>query len=884
MAFKIFHGSIRKKLVILVLLATLPAFFVNLIGELDNKKHAVDRAKYDASIYLQGFSQIQQRITASTETLLQTISLMPEVRNLDTAKIQVILSTLLKANPIYSNAILVDLKGNVLTAGKGTERAKKFNYADLKQFKDAIATGSFSFGEFVVGKNTGKSFFPFGIPVMGLNGKVGGVIIIGVSVNHYAKLFDESDYPKGSFFGICDNKGIRIFRYPFIKGTSIGTQIKPNIFNFAKDKGSPGLLEVVDSIGVDRIIAFAPLKIDSDSHPYMYMFMGLDAKLALQKADWIMTRGAVTTFFSVSLALFIAWFVGGRGIADSMEKLAAATRRLGQKGERAVSGIDYSDGEVGYLAQTLDGMTNLLHEREVERNEALKLLTESEEQHRILLEANPSGICLVNPETRVLEFANPSFMNLLELNEMQVGTLSIFELQKIMNIQISEADFQLHLQGDGWVSSAVHCITQSGKAVVVDILSVRLKIRGCEYLAGFFIDITERKRFENELLSAKEEAEHANAAKDDFLANISHEVRTPLNGVMGMLQLMQNTGLNSEQSDYVDIGLRSSHSLMRVLDDLLDFSKIEAGMLDVYDEPFILEELMNQCVDLLKVQADEKSIALGTNIDVSAKEMYLGDAGRLRQILFNLLGNSIKFTENGTIDVNIFSLPSSDPDKERLFFVVKDTGVGIPDDRISDIFESFTQVDGSRSRKFQGVGLGLSIVKRLVSLMNGTMTIESELGKGTTVQFCVLVGTNVPEKDNADNDLVVGQPKKTLSLLLVEDEKVNRMMAKRILEKMGHRVVCAENGKECLGLIKNDKYDVVLMDIQMPVMTGLEATQAIRGSVEFGNVSSIPIVALTAHATKGDRLAAFDLGMNDYITKPFERDVLEEVLQRLTSV
>ncbi len=809
---------------------------------------------------------------------------MPEVRNFDIGKVQIILSTLLKANPIYSNVILVDLKGNVLTAGKGVEKAKKFNFADRKQFKDAVDKGMFASGEFVVGKHTKQSIFPFGIPVTGKDGITKGAIIIGVSLNHYGKLFDDSDFPKGSFFGISDYQGNCIFRYPFNNTTFIGTSIKIEVFSLAKEKGKSGVIEITDSTGVDRVMAFVPLQIDTGAEPYMYMFMGLDAKLAMKNADWIMRRGALTTLFSVSLALMIAWFVGGKGIAESLEKLAAATRKLGQNGEKGGSGLDYSDGEVGYLAKTLDSMTDLLREREVERNEALKLLTESEEQHRTLFEENPGGICLINSKTMIIEFANPAFMSLLELSEKHIGNLSVFHLQELIDIKISEMDFQQHLQGEGWASSAVSCITQSGKNVVVDILSSKLMIRGCEYLAGFFTDITERKRFENELLAAKEEAEHANAAKDDFLANISHEVRTPLNGVMGMLQLIQATGLDSEQSGYVNIGLKSSSSLMRVLDDLLDFSKIEAGMLDVYDEPFGVEELVNQCVDLLKVQADEKGIVFGGYIDPSVQNFYLGDAGRLRQILFNLLGNSIKFTENGSIDINIFALSSTDPEKDRLFFAVKDTGVGIPDDRISDIFESFTQVDGSRTRKFQGVGLGLSIVKRLVTLMNGTMTIESELGKGTTVQFCVLVGNNVPEEEYNDVHTNFVQPAKKLKLMLVEDEKVNRMMAKRILEKMGHSVVCANNGKECLNQILREPYDAILMDIQMPVMTGLEATEILRGSSEFENVSSIPIVALTAHATKRDRQAAFNSGMNGYITKPFSREDLEDVLQRVTSV
>ncbi|WP_051249681.1 ATP-binding protein [Maridesulfovibrio zosterae] len=881
MSFKIFHGSIRKKLIILVLLATLPTFILYFYTEISNREDKVLRAKNTISRLVNGFSLIQQRVTESTHTLLKTVAAMPAVRKLNEAKAHVILSTLLKANPIYTNAILVDLNGDVVSAGKGGEEAKRLNFADRKQFKEACSTGEFSAGEFVIGKQSQKSIFPFAMPVMGDDGKPVGVVLIGVRLSYYCKLFRDADLYSRAFFGVSDFKGIRIFRYPMSEDVTVGLPIKSEVFRRAEHKGNPGVFETKDSSDVNRIIAYTPLRISSESPPYMYMFIGVDSSEVMEKANLVLLRGIFITLVALSLSLLIAWFVGGSAVAESIEKLAAATRRLGQGDDTLVSGVDYSDGEVGYLAQTLDGMSSLIHKREVERNEALKQLSESEEQHRILFENNPVGICLVNPETNIIEFANPAFMSLLELEDKQLGSLSLFELKYSLDAKIDAGDFKKNILGNGWNAYSVPCVTRSGQMIVVDIVSANIKIKGKDFLAGFFTDITARKHSENKLLEAKEVAEQANAAKNDFLANISHEVRTPLNGVLGMLQLLQTTNLNKEQNEYVDIGLRSSQSLMRVLEDLLDFSKIEAGKLDIYEKPFEVSELLKQCIDLLKVQADEKGIELSGQISTETQDIYLGDVGRLRQILFNLIGNAIKFTDSGSINIDIYSLPHRDTSKERLFFVVKDTGVGIPDDKIADIFESFTQVDGSRTRKYQGVGLGLSIVKRLVLLMNGSMNIESEPGIGTTVLICVQVGRNVSQVVVEFEEGESSAKPRNLNLLLVEDERVNRIMAKKILEKMGHRVTCAENGQQCLNMITKDSYDAVLMDIQMPVLTGIEASRIIRTSPEYADVSSTPIVALTAHATKSDMDAAFDVGMNEYITKPFDKSVLEDVLQRM---
>jgi PAS domain S-box-containing protein len=401
-----------------------------------------------------------------------------------------------------------------------------------------------------------------------------------------------------------------------------------------------------------------------------------------------------------------------------------------------------------------------------------------------------------------------------------------------------------------------------------------------ERMVGTHTDITDRKLFEERLVRAKETAEEANRVKDEFIANISHEVRTPLNGVMGMLQLLQTSALNEEQADFVNTALHSSRNLLRVLNDLLDFSKIQAGKLDIREAPFDLPGLVEESLGLFKLQAGEKDLEMRAEIDPTARTHYLGDAGRIRQILFNLVGNAVKFTEQGAIAVEVCELWHPKAGRKRLLFTVRDTGIGIAEKDLSRIFAPFSQVDGSLTRAYQGTGLGLPIVSKLVRLMGGNCEVESEPGKGTAIRFTLAVG-EAAEVDDTAEPKAVPEKSRPLHLLLVEDERVNRIMARRLLEGMGHTVDEAENGRDCLTRLRGERFDAVLMDVQMPFLNGLDATRAIRTAPEFTHVSDIPVIGLSAHAANHDRARALEAGMNDYLVKPFEKSDLEQALRKV---
>lgn len=505
------------------------------------------------------------------------------------------------------------------------------------------------------------------------------------------------------------------------------------------------------------------------------------------------------------------------------------------------------------------------------------------------------GLCVIFTDTQgVIQNINQAALNLLEYKSGDLigkATPALFHdseeikkraedlsLELGIDLKPSFETFVIKARSKGVADANEWTyISKSGKRIPVWLSVTCIRHANGEILGylGVAEDYTLKKQVENELIQAKNLAEQAVFAKDSFLANMSHEIRTPLNAVIGFTELLTQSNLSQEQKEYVEHIQTAGDNLLVIINEILDLSKIDSGQLHIEEHPFNVRNTLKHVHELLKVKAQKNQLDFSLLLDAEIPETVIGDKIRLNQILMNLAGNAIKFTEEGEVVISVKKTAETDQ-TITLRFSVKDTGIGIAESKLESIFERFRQAEESTTRKFGGTGLGLNIAKQMVELQHGKLEVKSKLGQGSefyfSLEFKKFFDDNKEfknQQNTLDNEL--GK----LSILLCEDNELNQRLARTVVQNFGFDIDIADNGQLGIELIKKKKYDLVLMDLQMPVQDGYQTTIMIRNELKM----SIPIIAMTAHSLVGEQQKCFDIGMNAYVAKPFKQYELLEAIQ-----
>lgn len=833
---------------------------------------------------------------------------------------------------LYNLISIIDVSGNVVVTNQDFFAPTFSGDRPFFALHKRIPDSSMLIGSPILGRITQEWYLPVSMRLHDSNGRFAGVVLASVNPHYFSNLFRMLNLGRRSliymagrdgivFNGISEGKELSLdSSVPKVLARSvfeeahnfigIGTSVLDGVERIQCRRLIPGR-EIFFSVGLDLSESLSAWRFRAAEHFILTFLLSISYVFLLFKfRQSIDSRNKATMeldqFFTSALDLLCIGDTSGRfkrvnpqwegtlGFSiqdiegscfldyvhpdDIQSTIDAIDNLKAQKSvQNFINRYRNKNNEYRYIEWRAFPHDELIYAaaRDItERKEVESVLRQSNETLSLFIKNSPiyTFIKQVSPgESRTL-FASDNYYDMIGIKSSEMIGKTMFE--------IFPDDLARRMTEDDW-----RVVTQG------EILHVDEEFKGRHYssikfpipqgnrvlLAGYTMDVTETMHYQEALREAKDAAEAANRVKSEFLANMSHEIRTPLNGIMGMLQLLQMFDHDEEQNGYIQLAMKSSERLTRLLSDILDISRIEAGKLALRFEEFPIPELCESVMTFFDRTAMEKGLSLECRTAPELPPVVVGDETRVIQVLSNLVGNAIKFTEFGRVAVDIGSSPQTDGNI-WLKFTITDTGIGIPKDKQESLFIPFYQVDGTGTRHYQGAGLGLTIVQRLVALMQGKLTLTSTLDQGTTVSVELPFSLPQAKKVNTQNSDFVQNPSTALRILLAEDDRINQAAVSGLVKKMGHEVTVAENGQQALDFVQEREFDLILMDVQMPVMNGVEAAENIRNLIADGMIKDIPVVAITAHAMAGDKERLLAQGLADYISKPVDIKDLARVI------